>query len=306
MSSKIPLVKSRRSGYRYCRWFEGSAFIGVTPERLVDTRSGIGAPVAKVTDDNQLTIVVAGLSVTDSSGAQTVVPSGVSAVALNMTVVNPLAPGFLTVWPCDAPRPLASNVNYNESQVVANGVIAPVSADGTVCVYSLSSTDVVVDLAGWFSDSAFKGATPTRLVDSRDGTGNQMGKLTSSTPITIPVRNITLDVSGQPELVPDTATAVSLNVTIVDPDSEGFATVWPCSAARPATSNLNFTQGKVVANNVIAPIGDGGSICVYTSVPAHLIVDISGWFNGGATNIFIGTTPKRFNDTRSGQGSVPL
>ena len=91
--------------------------------------------------------------------------------ALNLTVVDPSAPGFITAYPCDGPRPVASNVNYVAGQVVANGVIAPVSASGKVCLYSSVATDIIVDLAGWFPGDAFTGATPKRFVDTRDGTG---------------------------------------------------------------------------------------------------------------------------------------
>jgi len=188
---------------------------------------------------------------------------------------------------------------------VANGVIAPVSADGTICIYSLVSTDVVVDLAGWFADSAFNGAIPTRLVDTRNGIGGRTGRLTPSTPIEVQVHGLILNVDGTDQLVPDTATAAALNVTIVDPLGAGFATVWPCSAERPVASNLNFVSGQVVANNVIAPIDSDGSICVYTNNSSHVVVDISGWFGGDVSNAFVGSTPVRFIDTRSALGPPP-
>ncbi|MEO2173778.1 MAG: SGNH/GDSL hydrolase family protein, partial [bacterium] len=75
---------------------------------------------------------------------------------------------------CGVTRPLASNLNYVAGKVVANNVIAPISNEGSVCLYSSSPSDVIVDIAGWFSDDsagAFVGTTPTRLVDTRDGTG---------------------------------------------------------------------------------------------------------------------------------------
>jgi hypothetical protein len=46
--------------------------------------------------------------------------------------------------------PLASNLNYLAGQTVPNAVIAPVSATGTVCFYSLRQADIVVDINGWF------------------------------------------------------------------------------------------------------------------------------------------------------------
>ena len=74
--------------------------------------------------------------VTAPDGTVDVIPSGVAAVALNVTAVTPSAGGYMTVWPCDAPRPEASNLNFVAGAVVANGVIAPVGANGKVCIYT--------------------------------------------------------------------------------------------------------------------------------------------------------------------------
>ncbi|MFT6436106.1 MAG: hypothetical protein ACJAVI_004163 [Candidatus Azotimanducaceae bacterium] len=281
-------------------WFEGDAFIGATPLRLVDTRE-----TSRVTPVEALVLKVADIAANTADGTATMIPANVGAVALNVTVVSPDAAGFVTVYPCDVERPLASNVNFVAGQVVPNGVIAPVSANGEVCIYSLAPTDVVVDLAGWFPGGAFTAATPRRLVDTRDGTGGQLGKLTPDGQLSVPIQGETLTVAGNSAQVPLSATAAALNVTIVNPEGAGFATVWPCSAERPLASNLNFVAGRVVANNVIAPIGDQGNVCFYTNLPSDIIVDIAGYFSGETGNQFVGSTPKRYIDTRSSLGPAP-
>jgi hypothetical protein len=280
-------------------WFEGDAFVGATPLRLRDTRE-----TSRVTSAQELVLQVADIDASTADGSATRVPADVGAVALNVTVVSPDSAGFVTVYPCGT-RPLASNVNYTAGQIVPNGVIAPVSANGEVCIYSLAPTDIIVDLAGWFPGDAFTAATPQRLVDTRDGTGGQQGKLIPTGQLNVPVHGQTLSVSGNSAQVPLSATAAALNVTIVNPESAGFATVWPCSAERPLASNLNFVSGQVVANNVIAPIGDQGSVCFYTNVPSDIIVDIAGYFSGEDGNQFVGSTPKRYIDTRSSLGPAP-
>ncbi|MDA7753439.1 DUF5011 domain-containing protein [Pseudomonadales bacterium] len=281
-------------------WFEGDAFVGATPLRLVDTRE-----TSRVTPVETLVLKVADINANTATGVATIIPFDVGAVALNVTVVSPDSAGFVTVYPCDVERPLASNVNYVAGQIVPNGVIAPVSANGEVCVYSLANTDIVADLAGWFPGNAFTAATPQRLVDTRNGTGGQQGKLMPNGQLSVPVRDAILSVAGNSAQVPQSATAAALNVTIVNPEGSGFATVWPCSAARPLASNLNFVSGQVVANNVIAPIGDQGNVCFYSSTPSHIIVDIAGYFSGESGNQFMGSTPKRFIDSRSGLGPAP-
>jgi hypothetical protein len=277
-------------------WFEGSAYTGATPARLVDTRDNTGGPPGRTDANSPLTINVTNLSVLDAAGAATTIPENIGAVALNVTVVSPASAGFITVWPCDVARPLSSNVNYVAGQVVPNGVVAPVSADGTVCLFSLSPTDVVVDLAGWFPGQSFTGSTPTRLVDTRDGTGGQTGVITAADELSVPVHNITLNVGGQDQLVPVTATAAALNVTVVNPAGAGFITIWPCGIERPLASNLNY---------VIAPIGNLSSVCVYSNSPTDVIVDIAGWFSDDSAGAFVGTTPKRLVDTRDGTGPAP-
>jgi hypothetical protein len=112
-------------------------------------------------------------------------------------------------------------------------------------------------------------------------------------------------VNGVARQVPADATAVALNVTMVEAGAAGFATVWPCGTPQPEASNVNFLAGATVANGVIAPIGPGGSVCVATSADAHLLVDIAGWFSGGADSGFVGNVPRRLVDTRNSIGPVP-
>lgn len=286
-------------------WIEGTSYVGATPKRLVDTRDGTGGVLGPINRSTPLTIQITDLLVLDAFGDSTTIPPSIGAVALNVTAVQPSSSGFLTLWPCDVARPLSSNLNYTQSDIVANGVIAPVSAEGTVCLYSQAPTDIVVDLAGWFPGQSFTSTTPTRLVDTRDGTGGSTGPITSTDELSVPIHNITLFVDGQNEPVPVIATAAALNVTIVNPTRSGFATVWPCGVSRPLASNLNFTTGQVVANNVIAPIGKDGSVCVYTNVPADIVVDITGWFTDSDFGKFVGATPQRFVDTRDSTGPAP-
>jgi hypothetical protein len=121
----------------------------------------------------------------------------------------------------------------------------------------------------------------------------------------VPVRGVSVDVGGVARSVPADATAVALNVTLVEAGAAGFATVWPCGTPQPDASNVNFARGATVANGVVAPIGPDGSVCVATSADAHLLVDIAGWFNGGADSGFVGNVPRRLVDTRNSIGPAP-
>lgn len=77
------------------------------------------------------------------------VPADASAVVLNVTVTEPSASGFVTVYPCGGDRPNASNVNFVAGATVANAVTAKVGVGGKVCLYSYVATQLIVDISGY-------------------------------------------------------------------------------------------------------------------------------------------------------------
>src|SRR5262249_28191513 len=103
-----------------------------------------------------------------------------------------------------------------------------------------------------------------------------------------------------------TATAFSLNVTAVPlSGSLGFMTVWPAGFTLPYTSTLNSPDGRVKANATIVPAGTGGSVSVYASQTANVILDIDGYFvplPNPNTLAFYPLVPCRVVDTRGGNG----
>jgi hypothetical protein len=116
----------------------GAAFVGMTPTRLIDTRNGHG-PIGAV---GTLILPIAG---------QNGVPATAKAVVLNVTVTNPTAPSFLTVWPDGATLPLASDLNYVAGLTVPNLVVVKVGTAGAVDFYNgAGSTDLIVDIVGWY------------------------------------------------------------------------------------------------------------------------------------------------------------
>jgi hypothetical protein len=81
-----------------------------------------------------------------------VIPGDAVGVALDVVIVNPSAPSYLTVFPADADRPLASNLNWVAGQApTPNAVLADLSADGRLAFYNLAGTvDIAVDINGYF------------------------------------------------------------------------------------------------------------------------------------------------------------
>ena len=105
-----------------------------------------------------------------------------------------------------------------------------------------------------------------------DGQFNGLGLQT-------PANVVQLTVGGRGR-VPAGATTVVLNVTVTEPQGAGFVTVFPCGINAPLASNLNYTAGQTVANAVVVKVGTNSSVCLFTSQPTHLVVDVSGSFGG--------------------------
>ncbi len=262
----------------------------VLPTRLFDTRDGTGGvPVAKIVGGQSLQFHVAGKAGLPSSGLGT--------VALNVTVTNPAGPGFVTVYPCGA-VPTASNVNYSANQTVPNAVIAPVSVSGDVCFYTTSTTNLLADVSAWTAlGSDLHPVTPTRLFDTRDGTGGvPVAKIAAGT-------SLTFQVTGKASVPLTGVGTVIMNVTVTEPTQGGFITVYPCGAL-PMTSNVNYSANQTVPNLVIAPVSASGTVCFYARGTTHLLADISAWV--ATPSDLHPVTPARLFDTRDGTGGVPL
>jgi hypothetical protein len=258
-----------------------SGFTSVTPARLLDTRTGEGGAF-RIPAGGQIA-----LQVTGRRG----VPVGATAAVLGVVAVDPRGSGFLTAFPCTPARPTASTLNFVAGQIVANTTIATLSAGGRVCIYAHAETDVVVDVTGWLGDdsgSKFTPAGPTRVMDTRTGQGGARRLRAGGT--------VEVDFSS----LPAGTTAVALNVTSDAPSGAGFATVYPCAAARPRTSTINFVAGDTRPNNTIVGLG-GGRVCVYSLTSTEIIVDLVGYF--GPTGLsYLPTEPTRLIDTRETRG----
>jgi hypothetical protein len=121
----------------------GARFTALAPGRVLDTRIGIGAPIARVSHTSEVTLTLPDL------------PDGVTAIALTVTAVNSTVPSDLAVNPSGQQPPgtfnVVSNVNYLANQIVPNLVIVGVGPNNTVTFTTDAGTvDVVADLAGYF------------------------------------------------------------------------------------------------------------------------------------------------------------
>lgn len=149
------------------------------------------------------------------------------------------------------------------------------------------------------TETDFVPVQPYRLLDTRGGIGNGVAGRVSYTMVEFPV-------AGEGGLPGTGVSAVALSVTVADPitdESGGFVTAYPCGTM-PEASNLNFFTGDTVANSVIVPVSDTGSVCLYIHGDGHLIADVSGYLP--STSQVTPVVPYRMLDTRrSDDGVVP-
>jgi hypothetical protein len=143
------------------------------------------------------------------------------------------------------------------------------------------------------ASKSFVPVTPTRFVDTRQGMGGS--QLRAGETLMMPV-------AGRSPVPPSGAVAVAINVTVTNPSSVGFLTVWPSGKDRPVASNLNYVAQETVANLVIVGVGSNGAVNLYSQQATDVVVDVVGWFYAG----FNPVTPARLMDTRQGLGGMVL
>lgn len=231
----------------------GSGFTGLTPERLVDTRLGLGGATFAAGNDRVLKVAgVAG------------VPADATSVVLNVTGANAAGTGWAVAYPNGETPPNASTINLAAGRTRANLAVVKVGRGGSVRLrVAETSADLIVDVFGYYSPGA--GAvvpiTPTRVVDTR-----ATGPLGDHEVRRFPVAGV----GG----VPAGATAAIVNVTAL-PTANGYLTVWPSGTTQPTASNVNFAGGQDVPNLAMVALGEGGKLDVFNELGAtHVLIDV--------------------------------
>ncbi|MBS1791362.1 MAG: PQQ-dependent sugar dehydrogenase [Acidobacteria bacterium] len=252
------------------------------PIRRLDTRPG------QPGCDTPGMPIIGGTSLLQGGGGVcngVTVPNSAQALVGNATVVNPAGPGYITLYPNDPNPPFVSSGNYGGGDIVNTPFTVRMRVDVAFRIFSLATTDVVVDVLGYYSPDAsdVNGAgllfyplgAPVRLLDSRSGA---TACTTPGTPFTGGVeysqqaRGIC---AGQ--TVAANALAVVGNVTTVNPVG-GFLTLWPGSVARPLVATSNFTAGQTANRHFTVGLGTDGTFGVYAAANTDLVIDLSGYF----------------------------
>ena len=240
----------------------------LAPQRLMDSREGHGTPT-RLEGGGAVELSVVGVAN---------IPSNASAAALNVTGVMPSADGFVTAYPCGQ-LPETSSLNPTAGRITPNLVMAQVSPNGTVCLFTNVEVDLVVDAVGYVSSATankFTPSTPFRFTDTRDlnrpaVNGGQNGvRLAAGQTLVVPMAGV--------RNIPANARAISANLTATDALGNGYLTAFPCGTM-PTASNVNYETGTAVANAAELPLSSTGAVCIYSSTSAHVIIDVNGWWS---------------------------
>jgi hypothetical protein len=152
-----------------------------------------------------------------------------------------------------------------------NAAIVPAGNGGDIDVFASDTTQLVVDINGYFATPVTGGLSlysvpPCRVLDSRQPPG--------SSPITGQI-DVTVIASGCGSV--PSAQAYALNATVVPPASLGYLTLWPQGLTRPTVATLNAIDGAITNNLAIVP-STGTAISAFASDTTHLILDMFGYF----------------------------
>jgi hypothetical protein len=166
---------------------------------------------------------------------------------------------------------VVATLNALTGTVTANAGIVPVGTGGSIDVYATNTTDLVVDINGYFGPAGPGGLSlynlpPCRVLDTRKPSGS-------------PPFSGTRDVNVGASLCGGTSAvqAYVFNATVVPPATLGFLTLWPQGNALPTVATLNALDAQITNNMAIVPTSNS-QISAFGSNPTHLILDLFGYF----------------------------
>lgn len=191
-------------------------FVPITPCRVVDTRHAnglFGGPAIAGGTARSFAL---------PSGACDI-PSAATAYSLNVTVVPLGSLGYLTIWTEGEGQPVVCTMNSLDGRIKANAAIVPAGTDGAVSVYVSNTTNVVIDIDGYFTTPGadtlqFYALTPCRVLDTRKSNGPLGG------PYLHGAHERDFPVLSSDCGIPASAVAYSMNFTVVPYNGNLWAT----------------------------------------------------------------------------------
>jgi hypothetical protein len=261
------------TGYTtFSGWARGAA-VPVTAARLLDTRSGIGAPVGPIPAGGSIVVQVSG------RGGVPVSQAGcpcVGAAALTLTAVAPAARGYVSAWAHGSSAATTSAINVTRGLTGSNLVWAALGSDGKVVLHNATAAplQLIADVEGYNVAAGAANAggqlfagTGIRILDTRTGLG-------ATGPV---AAHGTITVSGL-----NTMWAYLLDVIVTSPVQTGDLIVWTHGTARPSYPTVFFRAGQTIADLALVIPSSAGQIDVYNDSVAtvQIVADQQGRSTG--------------------------
>jgi hypothetical protein len=177
-----------------------------------------------------------------------------------------------------------ATVSFGGTPASGTAIVSPTSISATTPAHTGGTFDVVVTNPGGaagtltngftYGGADFFAVTPCRAVDTRNSPGPFGG------PALIAGSDRSFTLTGRC-LIPSTAKALAVNVTVTQPTAAGFVTLFQGLTALPAVQSLDYRAGQMRANNAIIAPGSAGDSTVHCGQPSgtvQLIIDVNGYF----------------------------
>jgi concanavalin A-like lectin/glucanase superfamily protein len=271
-----------------------SVFVPITPYRIMDTRSAtqIGSVTGPVAADATVLVPIEG----STTNGVDLPASGITAVAVAITVTGETSGGVLTAYPAQTPQPTTSTVNYSTGITTTNDAVVPVGPDGDIAVFNAAggTAQLLVDVTGYFTTniSATNASTytpltePTNILDTRNGTGAPEGAIAADGTLKLMIDG---DDTNGVDLPATGVTAVALNLTAVPTASgeSGSLTAYEDGIPRPVATTMTYQaeDDEPQAGMVLIPVGSDGEVDIFnfSSTTVNLVGELSGYFTTSST-----------------------
>jgi len=244
-----------------------------SPTRVLDTRTG--RPVAT---GQTRTIPVAGVAG---------IPAITKAVVVNFTVLAPSRSGTLTVGAGNLAKSTPS-ISFAAGRTEQSQLLMALDANGALPIRNntAAGVQVIADVVGYYTGldlyTFFAADRYARGYDSRTvtvplGPGRAAGANMWNTAWAF------VDTSQDPNAEPPFVDAASINVTVLNPTTDGSISIWPAEdgASWDGAATISFTAGQTRQRMLMAKASLGsnfGAVAIRnnSSAPITLIVDLNG------------------------------
>jgi hypothetical protein len=238
-------------------------FVSVPISRALDTRYGTGGvPVAPMSAAGTLTFPVAGVFG---------VPSGVSAVVLDVTALDPTATGYLTAYDADSPDPGVASIGLRAGRMTNQTATVEVSSEGTVSLtnHSAGTSDVTASILGYYTQGSAASAGDSYFGLPWSEIGGTANIAANSSE--------TFQISGQGGIPAGADTAV-LQVNAINATASGYLDIYPAGTSDPNVSALGYYSDTFYRDLEYAPLSSSGQVTISNHGSASVGVTI--WARG--------------------------